>query len=88
MKRINLILATLCLTVAVLLGSAGVSWSDGFPSSQSSSQCAYGSNGDVSCGGQSSQCAYGSNGSVSCGGQSSQCAYGSNGDVSCGGEAQ
>ena len=79
---------TICLTVAVLLGSAGDSWSDGFPSSQSSSQCAYGSNGSVSCGGQSSQCAYGSNGDVSCGGKSSQCAYGSNGSVSCGGEAQ
>tara|TARA_B100001057_G_scaffold180107_1_gene180805 strand:- start:92 stop:274 length:183 start_codon:yes stop_codon:yes gene_type:complete len=34
----------------------------------SSSRCAHGSNGDVSCGGQSSRCAHGSNGSVCCGG--------------------
>ena len=73
--------------VILFLGSA-VCWSAEFPGINSSSQCAYGGDGSVSCGGQSSQCAYGGDGSVSCGGQSSQCAYGGSGDVSCGGEGQ
>ena len=53
------------LTLFILLFSSSVVAVD---LNNSSSRCAYGSNGDVSCGGQTSRCAYGSNGSVSCGG--------------------
>ena len=76
----------ICLVMFVLLGST-VSWSAEFPGINSSSQCAYGGDGSVSCGGQSSQCAYGGSGAVSCGGQSSECAYGGSGAVSCGGQS-
>ena len=44
--------ATLYLTIVVLLGSVGVSWSGDFPSSHSSYRCACGNNGDVVCGGE------------------------------------
>ena len=66
MKNLTL---TICLILAVLLGSAGTSWGDVFPGESSSSRCANGADGSVSCGGQSSRCANGADGSVSCGGE-------------------
>jgi len=44
--------AVLCLTIAVLLGSAGVSESADFPGLDSYSGCSHGSDGSVSCGGE------------------------------------